>query len=278
MQADAIPYWKFLIALHLSGSIGLIIVFFTAIFARGINRHPIWFSFILSWILWGLFWSLLVLTGQGGSGDSVPRGVCLFQASLLSAAPILTSGSTLSLVIHTWLVLQGVVLNAPVQLGRKSVILLVSLPYTLWLIYCVIVMAYGGSTSAIRLNEIQCIVQMPASMAQLPLGLSVVFSGLTWLLQVSIGTYLVVYRTKLGRSEQEYGPVFRVLLFAVLTTLSIAVEVTILCDVTALASSWTAFVVAIFTPCGLLIFGTQTDLVRAWMFWVPRRLDQATKV
>jgi len=270
-----ISQWVFPISLHLIALFGILVLWLTAICARGIRRHPTWYSFVIAWNFWSFSWAVLAFTGQLNSGTNVPHSVCLAQASLVYAAPVLTSTATLSFVTHTWLVLRGIVAKGPMKMRQRTMILLLAVPYALWLPTTLLILAYGLQNPATvgRLNPIQCVVRAPDLLMKLPFGIGSVASAATLFLQAVIGYYLLRYNKTIAGS-QEYGPIIRVLLFAALVLIGIVAQISTLVDEQVYNSEWVAVVTAILAPSGLLIFGSQMDLLRMWMFWIPRRVDQ----
>jgi hypothetical protein len=64
-------------------------VFSAILFASTVKRHPIWFNFCLSFIVFSLSYSLLAFAGQQGQEDVTKGGVCIAQAAMVYAAPFL---------------------------------------------------------------------------------------------------------------------------------------------------------------------------------------------
>ncbi|KAF9071788.1 hypothetical protein BDP27DRAFT_458737 [Rhodocollybia butyracea] len=80
------------LVLQLIGLCGSIITVSSAFFNSSISRQPTWYSFLISWIISSISYTLLLFAGQIDlSGDEkqtgVPFGLCVFQSSVVYAAP-----------------------------------------------------------------------------------------------------------------------------------------------------------------------------------------------
>ncbi|KAJ3977450.1 hypothetical protein EV361DRAFT_957877, partial [Lentinula raphanica] len=89
------------LTLQLIGVVGSV---FTILIARLslIKRHLTWYNFLASWVISGTSYSLLLFAGRidlSGEADfTVPFGLCLFQSSLIYAAPPLCATTMLGMV------------------------------------------------------------------------------------------------------------------------------------------------------------------------------------
>ncbi|EDR06694.1 uncharacterized protein LACBIDRAFT_328614 [Laccaria bicolor S238N-H82] len=77
------------IALQLSGPSIFLLILATALLCKTrINRHPVWYNFCVSWVIFGVSFSLLTLCGEQFKFEPRKR-VCFIQAGLVYAAPFL---------------------------------------------------------------------------------------------------------------------------------------------------------------------------------------------
>ncbi|KAH6901220.1 hypothetical protein BKA70DRAFT_1309898 [Coprinopsis sp. MPI-PUGE-AT-0042] len=79
------------ITLQLTGCFAFAFMVFSAIlFASTVKRHPIWFNFCLSFIVFSLSYSLLAFApGRQQRNEAPSEGVCIAQAVMVYAAPFL---------------------------------------------------------------------------------------------------------------------------------------------------------------------------------------------
>ncbi|KAG6819261.1 hypothetical protein H0H93_013617 [Arthromyces matolae] len=120
------------IALQLIGGCGLLIIMVTAAIGREIKRHSTWYSFVASWIVSSISYTLLAFAGQR-TGPIPDFGLCLIQGALIYAAPTLTGCTTLALVLHMLLNLRRLLANAPFRTSSFAVAALLILPWLVWL-------------------------------------------------------------------------------------------------------------------------------------------------
>ncbi|KAJ7592645.1 hypothetical protein C8J56DRAFT_480469 [Mycena floridula] len=268
------PY-KTLLALHIISLVGIPLVLLTALLARGVKRHPIWYNFMACWIINSIFWVMLAIAGQLDTGFQVPHTLCLAQASIIHAMPVLISASTLSFALHTWLTLRSILHNQSLELRPRTTIMLLCLPYAITLanVIAVLIYVFRHPTALFRINHLQCtILVLPLQNTAFGVSLGLICGA--FVLQVSIG-YYVFHSYPAIVNSQEYGRIIRLLLFTTLVLFSIASEIYGIADQLhhLLSVVWLSVVAAILPFSALLLFGTQADMLHAWMFWIPTKVD-----
>lgn len=88
------------IALQLLGTGGFILVMLlTELLERENARHPAWWSFCASWVVFGVSYSILFLAGMQFS-PHLDQTLCIVQAGLSYAAPLLVAHTTLALIVQ----------------------------------------------------------------------------------------------------------------------------------------------------------------------------------
>ncbi|KAG5725620.1 hypothetical protein E4T56_gene7870, partial [Termitomyces sp. T112] len=87
------------VALQILGAVLFVMITTTAFVAqrRGGSRHPIFFSFCFSWIVFCASYALSTFAGQQERPD---HSMCTVHAALVYAAPPLAGSTTVSLVTH----------------------------------------------------------------------------------------------------------------------------------------------------------------------------------
>ena len=97
-----LPLIHAFISLQLFGLIGITIMLVTALFFSGVSRNSTWFSFMFSWIIYTLSYTLLFISGQLSS-PKPPYGLCFIQSIMVcSAPPLCVINLTLKRNILTW--------------------------------------------------------------------------------------------------------------------------------------------------------------------------------
>jgi hypothetical protein len=116
------------IVLQLMGFCGSIIILLTACVSPLVRRrHPIWFSFIVAWIISSVSYSLLV----GTPTDWIPPyPTCLTQAVMIYTVPTLTASASLALIVHVLLTVRALVTPSDTSSSEGVwTFLLIFLPY-----------------------------------------------------------------------------------------------------------------------------------------------------
>ncbi|KAI0346031.1 hypothetical protein BDW22DRAFT_941794 [Trametopsis cervina] len=84
-----------------AGHITLPILVSTLLFAKTVSAHPAVVTVCITWILSGVFSTLLYYVGQH-TGPEPSHGLCVAQASLLGAVPTMTCSALLLLAYRVW--------------------------------------------------------------------------------------------------------------------------------------------------------------------------------
>ncbi|KIK58554.1 hypothetical protein GYMLUDRAFT_245971 [Collybiopsis luxurians FD-317 M1] len=150
------------IALELSGGMGMLILVLSAwlshtqILARingtstpnqTVNRSLMWFNFSVSWIISCFSFCLLFFEGKQFHMDEPPSfGLCLTQAALVYASSPLTGATTFTLLFDVWFTFHVATTNTSSSFcQRRGIrILLLWLPYALWICLLVGLLIVGG--------------------------------------------------------------------------------------------------------------------------------------
>ncbi|KAH6908796.1 hypothetical protein BKA70DRAFT_252961 [Coprinopsis sp. MPI-PUGE-AT-0042] len=84
------------VILQLLGCFAFAFMVFSALVFPSVKRHPIWYNFCASWIIFSLSYSLLSFAGQQQTQRT--HNVCVAQAAMVYAAPFIAGAASLSLV------------------------------------------------------------------------------------------------------------------------------------------------------------------------------------
>lgn len=255
------------IGLELAGAAGFTLILFTALLAPKVKRYPTWYSFCISWVLSGISYSLLALAGEQDNPEP-KHSLCLAQAASIYAAPVLTGATTCALSIQMFLTTRSIVTRDDRYKPNQTLSMaLLAIPYWLWMIMFAATLAYGllhPSDVMRSLNWNYCDLRTvtPSKAASL---ICVITTVLSILIQIFIVRLLIKNRTIIAGSVHSLAMAFRVMLFTFLGTVGFMVSVVYV--VTWKRGAEFDIVLAIIPVSALLIFGTQMDLLRAWMFW-----------
>lgn len=74
--------------LYTVGPVSLLLILLTAWLSRDVRRRPTWFMAVGSWVVISVANTLLI-GHQTGSADQIPDGLCVVQAILIYASPVL---------------------------------------------------------------------------------------------------------------------------------------------------------------------------------------------
>ncbi|KAJ3774401.1 hypothetical protein FB446DRAFT_729035, partial [Lentinula raphanica] len=136
------------LTLQLIGVVGSV---FTILIARLslIKRHLTWYNFLASWVISGTSYSLLLFAGRidiSGEADfTVPFGLCLFQSSLIYAAPPLCATTMLGMVMQIWFKSHSMLAQKPIRSYQVLTKIVLVLPYVLFLGIFIEALVFGLS-------------------------------------------------------------------------------------------------------------------------------------
>lgn len=261
------------IAFQLFGLLGaLIMLFTTALFRSQAPRHAAWYSFILSWIISCLSYTLLFWAGHLAPQDPVPYTLCFIQGIFIHAAPPLTAGTTLGLVTQIWLLLRSATTTGARAQHISPLLLTATLiiPYMMFVGIMVTTLVIGwkdpqtversGSgmycsfTNVIpgRLSSLLCIVILVPAVV----------------LEVLVCRMLHSHWGAFRAEKYAKSMVLRVTIFALVGILAVCLSFVFffIIDHAAVLN----IVISVAPVAAVLIFGTQADLYRVYMFWRKR--------
>jgi len=262
------------ITVGMLGWIGCLILLLTVVLSRKIQRHATWINLCLAWTLSGISFSLLFIGRQ--LKDDPNHSLCLTQAALIYASPLLTSSATLALAIHLLFSLHSSLYSMPEneRFHRIRSIVLVIFPYLAYVAVFFWAIATG--------------VQHPKAVKRLPSGLlcglsnkiptperfSAAFVAATTIVTVSIEGVIITemcrnWRAYKGKNKDGVAMIIRVLCFSLCSAISAAVTLVYLRKPSNIAVY--RMVPALNPLAFFIIFATQKDIFDTWMFWRPQR-------
>ncbi|KDR72763.1 hypothetical protein GALMADRAFT_229024 [Galerina marginata CBS 339.88] len=205
------------LGLQISGAIAFVLVVLSACIFRGAKRHPIWFSFCISWIAFGVSYAFLLFAGQQYKRPThIP---CTIQAALIYAAPYLVMGTSLGLVTHLLLNVLSALSQSPKKRTYRTFMnILVSLPWMLWVAVFVGVLVFGFSHDqqvAMSPNGTFCVIQ-DSSIPKVTAIAATIGSTAIIGLECAIATLLYRNRAIVNIFSQSLAMAIRILIFTIL--------------------------------------------------------------
>ncbi|KAF9254036.1 hypothetical protein L218DRAFT_968491 [Marasmius fiardii PR-910] len=253
------------LALQFVGLFGSILIL-TCAFISSVKRFGSWYSFMTSWIISSLSYTLLFLGGQ----QHAPKpalGLCMAQASLIYAAPPHTAASTLGLVVQIWFSVHEGLGKKPFSGQRIWTRVFLLLPYILWVSIVieslVITAMYPSSVKRIG-SGMYCNTKII-----IPGRVSAALVSIILLLAVIVEGFIIVSIRKRWKALKEQtlvrSLVVRGMLFVIFGFFAIVLSLTFTFMVQ--KGGQMNIVVSIIPVAAVFIFGTQRDLMSVLMFW-----------
>jgi len=237
---------------------------------KHIRRTPVLVSMTVSWLI-GAFPSCIFLYITGNvTGPPPSFPVCLASSALVMAQTPLTATCAIALVYHVWSVLQY---NSTIPLRPSTrVFLLVSLPYVVWMICIVTVVAIGLlNPASVSRKTFYCIVDKP--------GLTVFLGAYSATCCVAACILEVFISINLRRNRQEVigdmdvSLILRVIAFGGTILFGIALAGISIKD-------WYSVIPDLcFATFGIIfffIFASQRDIIKLWRCWALTLIDSVS--
>jgi hypothetical protein len=265
---DASVIWLF-IGLHVFGCVGITAILCTVLASRNIYRYPTWINLAISWIFSSFSYNLLLITGQ--QSKEVPDyGLCLTQATLIYATPVLCVFTTLALVIQIW---QHSSTLCGVECFKLSPTFLLVMPYALALLVVaeVILMGIEMPWNVQKEFGLYCGIingipgKVSSGLAMLAIIVSFIIEGRT--------VFLLCHNRRILRgiastcsSNFSIGMVVRVALFSIGGVFVIIIASIFILNVND-AQNAANISLASMPALFVVVFGTQEDILKVWIFW-----------
>jgi len=270
---------RFFITFQMFSWIGLSIVLMTVWLSPNIRRHPTWHNFCFSWLLYGLSYSIVTFAGQQFS-PRIDFGLCMVQSTLIYAAPTLTAGTTLAFVINLWFNLKSMLSKETPRTTQRRGIVLLIFPYVL----CIMMLLFSLGNAASNLDTIRrsvtgayCVIgtNIPGDITSVWVALALTVSiGLEGVIAKTLYRDWKAFRGLGPRSTTTLGMIIRTCAFSLFGMLGLMVSlVMFIADTNTTLLKLNPYrtvpdvFIALIPALSLLLFGTQTDIISAWMFW-----------
>ncbi|KAF7300569.1 hypothetical protein HMN09_00941800 [Mycena chlorophos] len=261
-----------------AGLLGAFIMLLTAmIWHRTARRHASWFSFMVAWLI---SCASYLLTMSVPEDQEPNHALCLFQASLIYAVPVLTSAATISLVVNIYLNLRALLTGSRNYSRATVTAALIIVPYIpAWAVFTIalkiglgtdhnaVVGRHQGNGYCSLVNDVHPTQVSSAFVAALMI--------------VCLGIEIVIIRAMRRAWEtlqrDDRGSItiaVRVLAFTLVGMLSIILSLVLLALPYEQNNAFN-IVIATIPLSSVLIFGSQADFLAAWAsifyFFLGRR-------
>ncbi|KAH6888867.1 hypothetical protein BKA70DRAFT_59222 [Coprinopsis sp. MPI-PUGE-AT-0042] len=244
-------------ALILFAFVGSIILLVTAVWSSTVKRQPAWYSLLVSNAIAAATYSILLVSGNKSVRDP-PFGICVTQAALGYATPVLVTGTTLTLVVKAFLGVKAQISGTAGIRKTNATVLIIGFPYILHGIMFIasLIVGLGNPTTVRREDGFYCtfIIRTPARTS------GVISICLTLIAICFLGAMFWCLR---GHWKTMGGKTIRILLFFFFC-LGVVITASLVPDST---DQNLDVILACLPVAAVLIFGTARDIGRAWMFW-----------
>ncbi|TFL06710.1 hypothetical protein BDV98DRAFT_559867 [Pterulicium gracile] len=278
------PMVRYFVTAQAMGWMGMIIVFITALGSARLRarRNLSWFSFCFSWILSTTSYLILSFAGQQ-TGLQPRSSVCLAQAALVYGAPSVTAMTTLLLTLQLWSTMVAVFQNSkdvkrPGEWLQTHMRPLSFAPYVLFLMVVIASAINGGKNpETVRRagSSVYCIIDTGVP-GKISAGLVMLTLFVTLIAEGMIANLLYRNWTTFGRKGDFLATVIRITAFTFVGFLAIIISLIFISDRD--RGDLSNIFIALAPIAAVLIFGTQGDMVRVWMFWRWKREARDSKI
>ncbi|KAF9071794.1 hypothetical protein BDP27DRAFT_1446015 [Rhodocollybia butyracea] len=271
------------IALQFSGGIGMLVLLSTAFLSRKetfqrldsssyipIKRSQAWYSFCISWIISCFAYCLLFFCGEQFNPDENPSyGVCLVQAALIYSSPPLTGATTFTLLLDVWWTFRTAVMGG--RSGGTTVLMsLLIVPYVFWIALTLGFFIVGRADPQMVQRDLTlnpyCILSHPVP-PLLACILTLAFALAIIALLINLAVTMYHIRRKIRQSAAHPT---RALVLARDTDKTkgkalIVVMISVLYVINQTTSLGSNLSIAALPPIGVVIFGSQKDVLQRWL-------------
>ncbi|KAK0189056.1 hypothetical protein F5146DRAFT_693874 [Armillaria mellea] len=256
-------------ALQISGVAGFSLIVLTAALSRHVQRHSIWINFCISWIISCISYTLLVFAGTNES-EHVPFALCVTQAALIYGAPVLTGGTTFSLAFFMYTHVKASIDGT--LLGIDTFWFILG-PHLLGLGFFLGVLVSGiKQPSLVPKAQHYCDIASPFPSKASALVVALAATGIV-LISAFVAVQLYRNRSKLGPDALHVTTAIRIILFGIVGFLGFVISAVYI--ITWNQGPEFDIILALVPNFGVAIFGSQADILHAWVALPKRTVTSA---
>ncbi|KAH6915206.1 hypothetical protein BKA70DRAFT_569285 [Coprinopsis sp. MPI-PUGE-AT-0042] len=255
--------------------LGLPLLLGIIVFSKRITRHGTLINLCAAFILTGIVSCLLVFSGKAAPSDpEPPPNLCLLQAAMIYGMPPLTATAAFMLVLQMWFKIRAAYLGQVYEDKdhRARLWIMIITPYVAYLI-AVMATAVIGANDSSRVSRNRRVFY--CSVDFLPLSNAItIFSATVLFATIVFEVWTIVFLVKHHSFMKAEGSnirktidlsfSLRTILFGIYILACMSLS---LLSVTSPASPAPDLVISTAGTVLILIFGTQTDILRVLCFW-----------
>ncbi|KAK7059839.1 hypothetical protein R3P38DRAFT_3168291 [Favolaschia claudopus] len=254
------------LTLQMLGFVGSCALVLTTTLSSRAPRNATWQNFFTAWIVSTVSYSLLLFSGQLNN-PKPSFGVCLAQSGLIYGIPSLNAATAFGLIAQIWFSVQTV-LSKKIKYERLWIIGLLILPYAFLVAIVVAAWTTGirnsGSVELIG-SGMYCHLGHSATLGRVSAAIVALLLIPTLALEIAICVALRRNWGTFKKMRNSLSIIMRVVIFTIFGTLAIGVSgVFVFSDAHGAALN---IVLAILPVTAVVVFATQKDIIRVWMFW-----------
>lgn len=248
-----------------------------ALLSRNVSRSVGWYSLMTGWLVYSISYGLIVGYQEGERGP--PRGLCVTQTLLIYAVPQLVATSLLCYYIEFHLIISGLRNGKTGPPSRTRTFLLTVAPWIVFfsdIIGVSILLFPGKHLHLVERAPNHLFCHIPYNSYPIPATITsaVVAGSIGIAIPLEVWTGLVMYwHWDIFRHMDKSNS-------RIYLTLYIRMTLSTICAVVALMLSMLLFFFPkvertelcypIVSVIMAIAFGTQKDILRAWVFWCPQ--------
>ncbi|KAF8217621.1 hypothetical protein K438DRAFT_2006688 [Mycena galopus ATCC 62051] len=261
------------LAFQMLGLIGSCALVLTTTLSSRAPRNATWQNLFTSWIISTISYSLLLFSGQAHKPNPT-FGVCLAQSGLIYGIPSLTAATTFGLVAQIWFTVQTL-LAKKIKNERLWTIGILIAPYVILFSMVLASWVVGiRDTESVQLigSGMYCHLGSSGTLGKVSAAVVALMLIPTLALEISICMSLRRNWNTFKRQSRALSIIIRVVIFTIFGILAITLS-----GIFVFSNSHGAALNIVFATMpvvAVVVFATQRDIIRVWMFWKPRTEEE----
>ncbi|KAK0491569.1 hypothetical protein IW261DRAFT_1556715 [Armillaria novae-zelandiae] len=263
------------------GFFSLLAVLVPAVFSKQLKRRRTWFSLILSWMVFAFSYICLI---NNQLEDEPQFGTCLFQTLLVYSAPPLVASSGLYFILDVYLELRSTIFNeSGVSVVYRDMTVLA--PWVLWVLMIMTSAFLIKDPTQISRESTHMYCHSNTRCSVITLCVTFPLAACCILLEgrLMYRNWTVFRRYCIDKASDSHAGrvslsmIIRIVSFTVVPLAALGLASFVAAHQMESNATWNILLVSL-PVFAFLSFGTQKDIVRAWMFCLPSRDNAKTQV